>query len=100
MEKDDLGKLTWICDDCVHLLKTLNLSRRNLKKYKRFCCEFSVVNEKLQNVLEVVDKGISDVKSIVEEMAEGGRAESAVSSLVCAESRSWTEVVKKKKENS
>ena len=47
-------------------------------------------------MLEIVDKGISDVKSTVEELAEGSQAESAVLSLLCVESRSRTEVVKKK----
>ena len=55
------------------------------------------MNEKLQYVLEFVDKGISDVKSTVEELAEGSRAESAAPSPVCAVSSSWTEVVKKRR---
>ena len=100
VRKDDLNKLAWICDDCIHWSKNVKSIKKEFEEMqKRFWCEFSVANEKLHNVLEVIDKGISDVKNTVEELTEGSRAESAVSSPVCTESRSWTEVVKNKEGN-
>ena len=72
-KKDQLNKLLWVCDDRYHLLKSIISIKKEFEGLeKRISDEFSAINEKLQDMLDGMGKGMIDVTCTVEKLSEGG----------------------------